>query len=321
MKKLNLLYILIFFFSCERDEIAIDKHPIGIMVERQINMGSDYSKQIFYSASEDIVVSSNTKDDWDLGFSSSKNSSEIIINSSTFSQISELEDHLFEDPISITDLTWRWDDPKGVDYGLAFETPINSSTYIIDRGYNLDGSARGYRKIRIDSITNKSYFITYAKLNNTEINNIEIQKDSLFNFQYFAFNNNNLINIAPRKDSWDLVFTQYTHLFTNNIETPAYLVTGVLTNYLNNVLVTKDSINSFEEININMIANYKFSENQDEIGYNWKSFDFENQIYSIRSGVTYVIKDITNRYFKMHFTDFYNDLGEKGYPKFEIQEL
>jgi len=321
MRKLNLLYILIFFFSCERDEIAIEKHPMGTIVERQINMGSNYNQQIFYSASEDIVVSSNTKDDWDLGFSSSKNSSEIIINSSTFSQISEIEEHLFEDPISITDLKWRWDNPKGVYYGVAFNTPKSSSTYVIDRGYNLDGSARGYRKIRIDSITNQSYFITYAKLNNGEINNLEIKKDSLFNFQYLSFNKNSLIDIAPRKDSWDLVFTQYTHLFTGNIETPAYLVTGVLTNYLNNVLVTKDSVNSFEEININMIANYKFSENQDEIGYNWKSFDFENQVYSIKSGITYVIKDVTNRYFKMHFTDFYNDLGEKGHPKFEIQEL
>ena len=99
------------------------------------------------------------------------------------------------------------------------------------------------------------------------------------------------------------------------------MVTGVLTNYLNNVLVTKDSINSFEKININMIADYQFSDNQDEIGYNWKTFDFDNQVYSIKSGITYVIKDVTNRYFKMRFTDFYNDIGEKGHPKFEIQEL
>ncbi len=321
MRKINLVYILIIFISCERDEIAIEKHPMGTIVKQQINMGSDYSQQIFYNTSQDIVVSSNTKDDWDLGFSSSKNSSEIIINSSTFSQISEIENHLFENPISTTDLTWRWDNPKGVYYGVAFNNPKSSSTYVIDRGYNLDGSSRGYRKIRIDSITNISYFITYAKLDNTEINNIEIKKDSLFNFQYFSFKNNNIVNIAPEKDNWDLVFTQYTHLYTDNIETPAYLVTGVLTNYLNNVLVTKDTINSFEEININMIADYQFSDNQDEIGYNWKTFDFDNQVYSIKSGITYVIKDVTNRYFKMRFTDFYNDIGEKGHPKFEIQEL
>ena len=66
-----------------------------------------------------------------LGFSSSKNSSEIIINSSTFSQISEIENHLFENPISTTDLTWRWDNPKGVYYGVAFNTPKSSSSSVL----------------------------------------------------------------------------------------------------------------------------------------------------------------------------------------------
>ena len=28
-----------------------------------------------------------------------------------------------------------------------------------------------------------------------------------------------------------------------------------------------------------------------------------------------------DKYYKLHFIDFYNNLGEKGYPKFEIQEL
>ena len=129
------------------------------------------------------------------------------------------------------------------------------------------------------------------------------------------------MNIEPAKNSWDLVFTQYTHLFTNNTETPAYLVTGILTNYLNNVMVAIDSTTLFDEINLDLISSYNFSNDQDGIGYNWKRYDLENQVYTVNSEITYIIKDLSNRYFKMHFIDFYNDLGEKGYPKFEIQEL
>ena len=322
MSRLSLLYICIFFISCERNEIAIEPHPMGEVELQQINMQSNYSQQIFYNASENMVISSNTKIDWDLAFQSSANGSQIIINSSTFSQICELEEHLFEAPIFIIDdLIWKWDSPKGIYDGTAFNNTESSTTYILDRGYNIDGTQRGYRKIKIDSINNSSFFITYSELDNTGMQSIEIIKDSLANYQYFSFNNNNIVNIEPNKDNWDLVFTQYTHLFIDNFETPAYLVTGVLTNYLNNVMIAKDTINSFEEINLGLINAYTFSQYQDEVGYNWKIFDFETQSYSVRSEITYILKDVSNRYFKMHFIDFYNELGEKGYPKFEIQEL
>ena len=322
MSRINLIYICIFFISCERNEIPIEQHPMGEIQLQQINMQSDYSQQIFYNSSENIGVSSNTKSDWDLGFQSSQNGSQIIINSSTFSQISELEGHLFEDPISLIDLTWKWDSPQGIYTATAFNKPESpTTTYILDRGYNIDGTQRGYRKIKIDSINRYSFFITYSELDNTDMQSVEINKDSLFNYQYFSFTNNDIVNIEPEKGNWDLVFTQYTHLFIDNSATPAYLVTGVLTNYLNDVMIAKDTLNSFEEISLPLINSYDFSQHQNAIGYNWKAFDFENQIYSIRSDITYIIKDVSNRYFKMHFIDFYNDLGEKGYPKFEIQEL
>ena len=33
------------------------------------------------------------------------------------------------------------------------------------------------------------------------------------------------------------------------------------------------------------------------------------------------LRTVRPRYFKLHFIDFYNDNGEKGNPKFDIQEL
>ena len=321
MNKIELIFIFLLCISCEQNELPIQQHPMGAVETTQINLGSNYSQQIFYNLKDDITVANNVKTDWDLAFSSSIYNNQIIINSSTFSQISELENHIFENSITIADLVWRWDNPKGLYNGTAINSNQSSSTFILDRGYNLDGTARGYRKFKIDSINNNSYFLSYAEIGNTNVNNIEIKKDGLSNFKYFSFNNNAIVDIEPDKNTWDLVFTQYTHLFNDNIETPAYLVTGVLTNYLNNVMVAQDSVNSFEEINLDMINSYNFLNHQDAIGYNWKVYNFESQNYTVNTDLNYIIKDVSNRYFKLHFIDFYNEYGEKGSPKFELQEL
>ena len=191
--------------------------------------------------------------------------------------------------------------------------------FIINRGYNINGNEAGYKKFMIESINDEYYIIKYANLDNTNSNIIEIQKDNSKNFQYLSFNNNEVINIEPNKEEWDLVFTQYTHLYNDPDLPPSYLVTGVLINYLNNVLVSKDSINTFEDINYNNVETYTFSNKQNAIGYDWKTYNGNG--YVINTNLTYIIKDISNRYFKMRFIDFYNSYGEKGYPSFEIQEL
>jgi hypothetical protein len=57
------------------------------------------------------------------------------------------------------------------------------------------------------------------------------------------------------------------------------------------------------------------------IGYNWKSYDMNAGEYSINTNLNYILNDKDGRYFKLHFIDYYNSSGDKGYPKFEIQEL
>lgn len=322
MKKLNIIYVFIFLLGCEQNEIPIKQHSSGNITSKQINMGSSYSQQIFYSLHDNAVITDNEKTNWDLAFESSSEGWNIIINSSTFSQLAELSDINFNDLISVNNLNWRYDNPLGIQYGTAFNDYRNkNSVYILDRGYNLSGNNRGYKKIIIDSINNTSYYIKYANLDNTNIQNLEIKKDDTYNFQYLSLDNDETINIEPKKENWDLLFTQYTHLFLDNEETPAYLVTGVLTNYLNNIMVATDTINTFQDIELNMIGQYNFTNMQNKIGYDWKSYNFSSQSYNVNPNITYIITDIDGRYFKLHFIDFYNDNGEKGNPKFEIQEL
>ena len=322
MKKLNIIYVFIFLLGCEQNEIPIKQHSSGNITSKQINMGSSYSQQIFYNLNDNTVITENEKTDWDLAFESSSEGCNIIINSSTFSQLAELSDINFNDIISVNNLNWRYDNPLGITDETAFGDYRNkNSVYILDRGYKLNGNTRGYKKIMIDSINNTSYYIKYANLDNTSMQNLEIKKDNTYNFQYVSLDNDETINIEPKKEYWDLLFTQYTHLFLDNEETPAYLVTGVLTNYLNNIMVATDTINTFKDIELNMIDQYNFTNEQNEIGYNWKLYNFSSQSYIVKADITYIISDIDGRYFKLHFIDFYNDNGEKGNPKFEIQKL
>jgi len=322
MKKLNIIYVFIFLLGCEQNEIPIKQHSSGNITSKQINMGSSYSQQIFYNLNDNTVITENEKTDWDLAFESSSEGWNIIINSSTFSQLAELSDINFNDHISVNNLNWRYDNPLGIRDETAFGDYRNkNSVYILDRGYKLNGNNRGYKKIIIDSINNTSYYIKYANLDNTSMQNLEIKKDNTYNFQYISLDNDETINIEPKKENWDLLFTQYTHLFLDNEETPAYLVTGVLTNYLNNIMVATDTINTFKDIELNMIDQYNFTNEQNEIGYNWKLYNFTSQSYIVKADITYIISDIDGRYFKLHFIDFYNDNGEKGNPKFEIQKL
>lgn len=324
MSKITTLYFVVFtffLFSCEQNEIPIDQHLPGEIISTQINLGQNYSQQVFYNLENNSIVSNNEKNKWDLAFECSELGWRIIINSATFSQLAKISSTDFNIDINLNNLNWSWDNPKGIDFGTAFGDYRNKEElYILDRGFNLDGSSRGFKKIMIDSINNNSYFITYANIDNTNLQNIEIKKDNSFNFKYISLNNDN-IQIEPIKEEWDLVFTQYTHLFTENTITPAYLVTGVLTNYLNNIMIAKDSLNKFQDITLDIIDQYSFKNYQNGIGYNWKEYNHENQTYSINSETNYIISDKSGRYYKLHFTDFYNSFGEKGYPTFEIQEL
>lgn len=319
MKKI--FYLLLFLaFGCEKAEIPISD-SIGELQSFQINMESDYKHQIYYNLENNQVVKQNLKTDWDLAFEASEEGWKIITNSARFAKVSEIINHNFQDFITTENLTWRTENPRGTNYGTAIGDYRNkNSVYIIDLGFNIDGSNAGYKKIRIDSVNQSIYLIEYANLDNSEYRSKVINKNNSYNFKYLSFDDDNVKEIEPKKQDWDLIFTQYTHLYDDPELPPFYLVTGVLSNYLNNVLITKDTINTFEEIDNTIINSYEFSNDQNTIGFDWKTYIF-NEGYVVNSNISYIIKDVRNNYFKLRFIDFYNSNGEKGYPTFEVQKL
>ena len=318
MKK-YLCLVFIVFISCEKEEIPISPHTPGNVLTNQIELGIDYRYQVFYDLGSNSTISDNLKTDWDLGFESSNDGYHIILNSSTYGALSYVDNIPFNDIIDPLNLSWSWDNPSGDLDSSAFGDSRNlSGFYVLDRGFDLNGISRGYKKILIDSISSDFYQISYSNLDNSSFNSLKLYKDPSVNFTCFSFDSNQIIDIEPSFSDWDLLFSQYTHLY-NDTTTPAYLVTGVSSNL--EILVAVDTSNDFNDINYSMINEFSFNDNRDAIGFDWKEYDFNGGSYSINSNINYIIMDKQQKYFKLRFTDFYNSNGDKGYPTFEIQEL
>jgi hypothetical protein len=177
----------------------------------------------------------------------------------------------------------------------------------------------GKLKMQLDYVNNE-YIIRYAKLDGSSPKTVSIKKDPDFNTVFFSFDNGK-VDIAPPKNQWTLHFTTYTTLlYTTDGQSQPYVVAGVLLNK-NKCAAALDSINDFQNIKLSDTSNYQFSNNLDFIGYDWKYYDFENGIYSIRPNQIFIIRDHYGYYYKLRFTDFYSETGEKGVPQFEYVRL
>ena len=307
------------FISCEMEEIPVSPHNPGDIQINQIELSNDYRHQVFYDLGSNSIISDNLKTDWDLGFESSTQGYHVILNSSTYSSLSYIENISFNDNIDPTGLIWSWDNPNGdLDSSAFGDSRSVSGFYVFDRGFDLNGTPRGFKKILIDSITNEFYQISFSNLDNSDYNSFKLYKDPSVNFTCFSFESNQIVDIEPSYNDWDLLFSQYTHLY-NDTTTPAYLVTGVCSNL--DVLVAKDTSYEFNEINYSMINEFSFNDDRDAIGFDWKEYNFNAGSYTINSNTNYIIMDKQQKYFKLRFIDFYNSDGDKGYPTFEIQEL
>ncbi|MBG65242.1 MAG: hypothetical protein CMP73_01110 [Flavobacteriales bacterium] len=319
-KHIALVFLYLCLFGCEQTEIPIVPASNGPVISTQIELGNNYAKQIFYNIKDSSIVSENIKTAWDIGLENGPEGYRIKINSSTYSQIIKIENANFENTISVPNsAVWGWDNAISLFNNTYIGDYRNSKQlFILDRGYNENGEPRGIKKFRVDSITEKYYILTHSNLDNSEMSSCKIDKTNGSSVIRFSFENNSPIE-EPLDSEWDLLFTQYTHLYINNDANPSYLVTGVLINSSSGIEVAIDSVTPFLEINENSILNYTFSNNQNIIGYNWKEYNFESQYYYVKDYISYIIKDSKGRYFKLRYIDFYNSIGEKGAPMFEYQ--
>lgn len=308
------------FISCEKDEIAIEAYDRGNIITTSINIDPTYKLQVFYNLNANSILSQNNKTDWDIAFSCTENNNHIILNSAKGMYVWRITNKAFTSVLDTNgfEQNKKWDASSGAYDSTAFAN-INDSNvvYLVDLGYNEMGLHLGFKKLNVLASTNKSYKIRYANLNGINYNEYQILKDDQYNYAAFSFKLNKIVPIQPIKNTFDLVFTQYTYTFLNPYQ--SYLVTGILIN--NGVKVAKGSNIPFSEIKLADTLSYTFSTRADAIGYDWKYFNFNEGKYTVDPSIFYIIKDVKGFFYKLHFIDFYNESGEKGHIKFEYQKL
>jgi hypothetical protein len=328
---LSLIVLSMAFHSCFKKDEMIPSHPRGPVKTDTIAMTDTYKYQVYFDLASGKAISTNLKTESDLGFECSSKGWKIILNTSDFMKVADLGVIPFGQSHDTTGLKWKFDKSDGNSDSLAFgnwytilkgDTVSANHVYAIDRGMDQNGNPLGFYQLIFDSLKNGTYYFRFARLNGLDIHSGAVTKDSSVNFRWYSFSSGGAVkNLEPSKDSYDLLFTQYTTLlFTDQGAAYPYLVTGVLLNR-NGIEAIKDSIQDFNSVTLENVNAITLSSALDVIGYDWKKFDFNAGSYTVRTGIFYVIRDKTGYLYKLRFIGFYNEKGEKGYPVIEYQAL
>ncbi len=320
MRIVVFLFITFILFSCEKKELPAPKYDRGDVITSQVEMTTNYKNQIWFSLSENKAVSTNLKSAWDIAFESSETGNHITLNGAlgmrvyktTETQLSQVTDTIgFAAHETV-------DSPTGNLDSTAIDWQPNNVVYIINRGYNETGQELGFYKFKITSATLTQFIFEYANMNGSQTYQGIVNKDAQSNFNMYSFTTHQQLTIEPANMAYDLCFTQYTHVFYNPFQ--YYQVTGVLTNKFN-TRVMKITDKTFADISINDTLGRTFTSNRNSIGYDWKEFSLNTNVYTVNTNLCYIINDSKGFYYKLHFIDFYNSNGIKGYPTFEFIKL
>lgn len=331
LKQINILITGILFIfllnSCFQEDDIVPPHEQGNIETGEVVLGKTYPNQVFYDLSTNSTVSYNALSDWDLAFECDKNSWHIILNAAQMMYAGNSKDTDFANITSSDGLDMLFDksdgnmDSTAIGDWYFFENDTVKShqyVYVIDRGMDENSTNIGAKKITIDIVSNK-YILKYADLNGDNEKQIEIIKNDAFRYVYFSFKDDALVNISPTKETWSLKFSKYATMLKSNGDDYPYLVTGVLLNP-ENITVALDTVDFFN-ISIQDTSNYEFSNNMDFIGYDWKSYSFDDEMYTIASNRNYIIKNFDGYYYKLRFIGFYDKNGVKGTVTFEVVRL
>lgn len=308
--------------SCRRGELPVKAHESGDVTTSQVDMDPLYKYQVYFNLRTGKEVGRNDKNVWDLGFETAADGYRVVLNgaASMFAMATTKSD--FDQVAAIDTVGFgtkkKWDSYKGsLDSTAIGDWRVSSPVYVIDRGFDEKGKARGWVKFKMLASSPTSYSVRFAKLNGSDEKVVEIAKDSSFNFSYLSFTSGEAVTVEPPRETWDIAFTQYTYIFYDMEPPVPYLVTGCVLNRYN-TSAYEDTVNSFEATNFGTIQEDRLSNEISAIGYDWKVFNGSK--YTVRKN-NYIVRDARGLYYKLHFTGFYNAAGTKGNPQWEYQSL
>ena len=334
MSALKLAKIGVFFLgitvlsSCFKEDEPVPPYvsPEGV-VSNQVKLGKYYTKFAYYSLKNNQFLNIADCNSWDLAFNCFADRYELVVNSHKSMRVGHTS-KAFSEISNIQDVDY-WNTEKSGDsykdstaFGIWWDGAGNTldSAYVIDLGKDLStGNSFGYKKIKLGSFSAGKYHFTIANLNGSEERNIEIEKNSQYNLVHYSIAKNEQVTVEPLKSEWDLFFGQYMTILFDGTAPMDYSVNGVLINAANGVKVAVEKEKSLDEIKVSDLNSYTYYDFQDVIGHTWKKVGGITGpvVYSVVPWV-YIIKDTSGDYYKLRFTSFNDELGEKGSPAFEV---
>lgn len=339
-------------FSCSEDNGPIIEQPTASAVMSPAVGGAEQPNQVFVDLSQEnqVTVARNS---YDLAFYSGSEF-RVLLNNSTSALTTSLDIY---DLTQVTEAdTVGWGAKLDIDaiFGSLFGAPpawlpeaaswmdspsgdLNSTAiaailstesanpvYILNRGKNPDGTPRGWKKIRI--IQNSgAYVLQHADINSSTFEELTIQKSPDHDFSFVSFENG-IVDVAPAKAEWDMIFTVFTNLIpvSASAQIPYAYKDFILTNE-GRVEVATIAIEgdiTYEDFSAAQLTTIDFDQTRAAIGSDWRIVGQpgSEQEAGVKTDIFYVIKDANENHYKLRFTRMSDPVsGERGYPQFEYE--
>lgn len=308
--------------------------------------GPNEQNQVYVDLSTNIATAIQ-RDSWDLGFHSTSN--RVIINNSIYMAAGQLTatdiDAVSSSDAEVQSLLGQVAVGTFTSSNLAFidgpsgdinttaiaeisSTATNNNVYLVNLGFEVStelpatgsvsvtGDPRGWKKVRVLK-SGDDYVLQYADLDDTTHQEVTIAKDVDYNFTFFSFNTDTIVDVEPEKVGWDICFT----VFTNEI--PMFGSYGYPDYVTNNIrggakayLINEEDGILYEDFTIADVDNANFATDQRSIGSSWRNGGGPGTEPTLKEGLFYVINDANDNIYKLQFIALTNEIGERGYPQF-----
>jgi hypothetical protein len=304
-----------------------------------IPLGTNYTHSCFYDLDSHDSLAFNDFN-WDLALQCAPDSFHLFINAVNGVPYPTV---LNMGTIDFAAVTWADTNNGRLSYPTAWQSDASSwrsDSTAFGTWYDSTGHSRHqvfvlmrggpgivgvrYRKLMLDRASN-AYIITFANMDGTDQHTITVPKDITKNYMYVSLaDSGHIYNQDQNKMDYDLLFTRGVHRYYNVRPIPLiYPLNGCMVNVGPTwvAIDTTGIFNTLTQANFNPNA-FKYGNARDVIGgMGWKRYDFTAGRYVVNKNWVYIIKNKAGHYFKLHFIDFYDAFGNKGYPKFEYARL
>lgn len=285
-----------------------------------VSTAQNYVNRVYYSLDNNIVHSENNQT-WDIALSchglGAAGAAILINEASSFVYNTPYDTgvwNTFDTTGSYTwkqllnsDTTWTngaFNTYRGAaglyDMGWGILNPNNNHLTFGDSIYLVKLHDGSFRKLVITSLKTGVWEINYANLNGSNPQQLTVTKANYpkRNFVYLSLVNNQVYDLEPDNDTWELLFIKHRE-FINNMYVS---VAGILNN--KNVWSAKAHLPDYATAMNTETAQTTFTKNISNIGFEWKKFSSQTG-WKVYDTIAYFVYNYdSTMFYRIVFTEF-----------------